>query len=772
MFDFDTQTVNLSENNQQLQGNTASDPLDPTQASFITNPVYTPSSGGSEVDFGVVPQEILAQDAIADFVLADDTAVNSRIQAVSSPSAQVARDHSTQNLLQQGIDPLTNKPLTDEPKFRVIGNTIYDPNGQEFIAKGVNVNGPGFGWPGTTPEYADKIVDWGFNTVRVNVRELDPAPWLYDENGTIDEIVEAYTSKGLVVMLDAHENLGKFTEGQDIERIEKFFSNLAEKYKDNPYVWFNPYNEPGAFGSHEPENAQKWITQNERAVKAIRDTGNDNPIVLDTWYWGQDQGTWNTNAINPNRSALLSGAAKDVLDINGEQQYNVVFSSHFYEQYDYPNKVEQYFDMVEATGLPFIIGEYGAQKSGDLKSVVERVLSKAQEDEVGRIAWAWWGGDNFELTTSGNGGGQNTQFNAQGNPTNLTWFGQQVWQDNRRAENLHSIDLQNPPIPSDGSGGSGGSGSDNPAPNPQPQPGTMTIEAEKMSLSGYKIESNPDASSQSLISLLNGGSNGSAQTKFSGATAGYQIKVGYFDENDGKAELAVSVNGQERDRWTLDQQLGNSAATSSTATEHTVDAVWLNSGDTIKIEGLRDKEEYARVDYIKLVPTDTVSQPTDPIDSGDTGSDTGNNPGTPTQPLQPLTIEAENMNLMGYTPEKVQLNNWSPSSDRLIKLVGDSGKASTSFSGASGKYDLLIGYYDEMDGQANVSVNHNGSQIDRWTLNANLGEKTASSKNFVERSLGELSLLTGDVIEINGVKNLEEYARIDYLKFVPATQSA
>ena len=47
-------------------------------------------------------------------------------------------------------------------QFEVIGTQIYDPNGQEFIIKGINM----FAWEGLTQ--VDSLVnDWGFNTVRV-----------------------------------------------------------------------------------------------------------------------------------------------------------------------------------------------------------------------------------------------------------------------------------------------------------------------------------------------------------------------------------------------------------------------------------------------------------------------------------------------------------------------------------------------------------------------------------------------------------------------------
>ena len=47
-------------------------------------------------------------------------------------------------------------------QFQILGMKIYDPNGQEFIVKGVNM----FAWEGIAQ--VDSLVNqWGFNTVRV-----------------------------------------------------------------------------------------------------------------------------------------------------------------------------------------------------------------------------------------------------------------------------------------------------------------------------------------------------------------------------------------------------------------------------------------------------------------------------------------------------------------------------------------------------------------------------------------------------------------------------
>lgn len=319
------------------------------------------------------------------------------------------------------------------PLFEVVGSKIYDASGVEFIAKGVNINGPGFGWPGDTVGYADEIVDrWGFNAIRLNVQQLEPSSYVYEENGTIPEIVQAYTSRGAVVVIEAHENTGDYFVGEELDNLVAWWREQAKQFKDNPYVWFNVSNEPGDLSSSDPTNVAKWVDQNQRVINAVRSEGANNIVVVDGHYWGQDAGEWNASAVEQSKSALL-GYSNQLSDPN----QNLVFSVHLYDQWAYGDgKMADYFDRLRADKIPFIIGEYGATKDGSFQSTVTSMFNTAVSQEIGRFAWAWWGGDDFELTTSGNGGGQYAQYDSQGNITNLSWFGQQVLADNRRVEDL------------------------------------------------------------------------------------------------------------------------------------------------------------------------------------------------------------------------------------------------------------------------------------------------------------------------------------------------
>lgn len=321
--------------------------------------------------------------------------------------------------------------------FKVKGTKIFYPNGQEFIANGININGPGYGWYGDTPGSVENVVEgWKFNAIRLNLREIEPRE-IIEQNGTTEQIVDLYTDRGLVVVLEAHEQTGDYFTGAKLDRLEAWWRKQAQRYKDNPYVWFNVSNEPGGFDSQEPDNVAKWLNQNQTVIDAIRDEAAENIIMVDAHFWGQDVGEWNSELVKQEKSAILSHAKK--LD---DPEDNLVFSVHLYDQWQYGEaKMRDYFNRVEAAGIPVVIGEYGAKNDGTYQDMVTWALNLAAEKNIGMFAWAWAGQDEFDLTTSDNGGGQHSLYDSNGNLTNLSWFGERVL-----ARNLATIDKPNPKI--------------------------------------------------------------------------------------------------------------------------------------------------------------------------------------------------------------------------------------------------------------------------------------------------------------------------------------
>jgi mannan endo-1,4-beta-mannosidase len=88
-----------------------------------------------------------------------------------------------------------------------------------------------------------------------------------------------------------------------------------------------------------------------------------------------------------------------------------------------------FFDRVYAQHLALVVGEYGVSTGQDTQPAAQSLFNTAPSRGVGRIVWQWDGGDNNDLTVNTSQGGGWEIDNCQ-NPTNLSWLGQQVWNDN------------------------------------------------------------------------------------------------------------------------------------------------------------------------------------------------------------------------------------------------------------------------------------------------------------------------------------------------------
>jgi hypothetical protein len=174
--------------------------------------------------------------------------------------------------------PSPQPPITEPvaTRFKVEGTRILDESGAAFIAKGVNVNGPYWPWPRPTLPDVPLIADvWKYNTVRLNCW---PEFKIYNSNNTdMDGIVKAFTDKKVVVMIEQHNFTGKYPTAAELTELTNFWTALAAKYKNNEYVWFNIMNEPGG-GGNVPAD---WLHAHETVIKAIRNAGAPNIIVVD-----------------------------------------------------------------------------------------------------------------------------------------------------------------------------------------------------------------------------------------------------------------------------------------------------------------------------------------------------------------------------------------------------------------------------------------------------------------------------------------------------------
>ncbi len=327
------------------------------------------------------------------------------------------------------IPPTATPPPAPNAGFTVRGSQIIDPNGNVFVANGTNVSGYNWVWERRTVDDVSLIVDcWNFNLIRVNsFLFTGEVPWTqYQNNNNLDEIVQAYTSRGVVVVMEAHDRIGSYYQGGELTSLVTWFSELATRYRDNPYVWFDIMNEPG---SRTSIDSNQWINMHGQVIQAIRGVGADNIIIVEGAYGGQDAN--NADANNVSDSAILQYGA-NLLNYNGQTYGNIVFSIHPYDLWNHGDaKMADFFDRVLGMGYALIIGEYGVDTGQNTQAATQSVFNTAPSRGIGRIVWHWDGGDNNDLTVNTSRGG-GWEINDCTNPTNLSWLGQLVWTDNHQ----------------------------------------------------------------------------------------------------------------------------------------------------------------------------------------------------------------------------------------------------------------------------------------------------------------------------------------------------
>jgi len=329
-------------------------------------------------------------------------------------------------------------------EFTVRGTKIFAPNGREFIMKGANIGI----WTDQSSARDVKYIKnvWKFNTVRLSL-VLKPGsdPNWFVTDKLVDKYVKAYAGGNprTVIMLECHDHSGSFyTEDSNpsLQDLRNFWRKIATRYKNNPYIWFNIMNEPG--GTNKVE--KYWYDMHELLIQDIRKAGANNIIVVDGYNFGSEDGNGTTKAnfIKDSTSAFLTYGQQL---LKTDPRRRVVFSLHAYVNWIWNvDKLDNFVDRVHKKGLAMIIGEYAAttgnsQADLDVTEAARISLTVAKKRGIGRLVWHYWAWDGNAQTTAEWGGASGDSVNKinGSRPTNLTWLGEQVWDDshNRAAPN-------------------------------------------------------------------------------------------------------------------------------------------------------------------------------------------------------------------------------------------------------------------------------------------------------------------------------------------------
>jgi Cellulase (glycosyl hydrolase family 5). len=296
-------------------------------------------------------------------------------------------------------------PVETSANFSVRNGRIYDPSGKEFQPRGVDVDDVR-----VAMQDIDLITkDWSANMIRLSPYNAKDGVPTYDKE-TLGKVVEEYTKRGVVVELTdgLRGRWGDILQGKELQDHANYYKEMAEQFKDNPYVWFATPNEAGAVIKPGSAQDKAWLNEEVTINKAIRDTGNKNIIV-------QGDATWGQGSTSGDQSALLRHA--DTLKKFG----NMVAGQHVYnDRPDAEVLLDKSIDNLRDKGFAVLFDEVGdALWAGGNQPVKEQsagadaVLDAVEDDGIGMLAFRWTEGNKnlaYNLTRDGRGRGARTSW--------------------------------------------------------------------------------------------------------------------------------------------------------------------------------------------------------------------------------------------------------------------------------------------------------------------------------------------------------------------------
>ena len=272
----------------------------------------------------------------------------------------------------------------------------------------------------------------------------------------------------------------------------------------------------------------------------------------------------------------------------------------------------------------------------------------------------------------------------------------------------------------------------------------IRIEAEHMQATGDYEQKNFDFASSSRT--VRSKSDKVDETvnlsaAFEGQAGTYNIVVGYYDENDGSAQFSASVNGAQHASWIAGQDLGYNEVAVQTFTTHTISDIELNPGDAVLLTSLRQGGDDAHVDYIEFVPNQQMQS-------------------------NQFQIEVEQMDLSDHAAIKNEVFAYGGG---FVETGNDTTgfTGTTLFTGETGYYDIVVGYYDGNDGAAEMAVKVDHKELDRWYADQDLGSNKAEFQSFTTHTAAKgVQISTLDLVEITGINDKKDKANLDYIQFI------
>lgn len=287
-------------------------------------------------------------------------------------------------------------------QLKVSGNKLVQADDPTVVARLTGMNIPSLEWGNTGENVYTSLAEacdgWNANVIRL---PMSVARWYgceqyqsnYDDyRKIIDTMVEAVQARGKYIMLDCHwsnagqgdivksvgvkntnkvKNYNSQHNMPDME-VKDFWVDIAQRYKNNPAVLFDVYNEPHGVswsvwrnGGNVTETVNNVSTTylaagHQQLVEAIRDTGAKNVIVAGGLDWAYDlTGIAGTATGDSTVYALMDqGSGSDT----NKAGNGIIYDAHIYPWKGTSSAWDTKVGCVRKFA-PIVVGEGGWEKS-------------------------------------------------------------------------------------------------------------------------------------------------------------------------------------------------------------------------------------------------------------------------------------------------------------------------------------------------------------------------------------------------------------------------
>eukprot|EP01119_Soliformovum_irregulare_P025095 TRINITY_DN918_c0_g1_i1.p1 TRINITY_DN918_c0_g1~~TRINITY_DN918_c0_g1_i1.p1 ORF type:complete len:357 (+),score=49.78 TRINITY_DN918_c0_g1_i1:100-1170(+) len=268
--------------------------------------------------------------------------------------------------------------------YTVSGNQIFDPNGKLVILRGLDRPSLEWSCTGQQMSLADYALmkSWGANIIRLSLSQCCLLAGLNGYSASyasvIDQQVTWIKSLGMGVILDLHwsnQGSASTTCGQqpmaDTYSIQ-FWTQVATKYKNDPWIAFELYNEPYLTDWNIWKNGGSYqgytVAGMQQLYNTVRATGANNAVIVGGINYAYD----------------LSGVANYPI-----QGTNIIYNTH---PYNYggkqPNEWQASFGYLLPTHA-VIATEFGDTTSCDT-TYYANFLNFTQTHHMSWTGWGWW----------------------------------------------------------------------------------------------------------------------------------------------------------------------------------------------------------------------------------------------------------------------------------------------------------------------------------------------------------------------------------------------